>query len=304
MRMMLTRHPDLAIPPESLFIPRAWEIRRRYITRRGFDGERMMRDILSSGRAVEWGVPPGLLLERVRRIQSSDFGAVIRVLYGSYAALHGKWRWGDKTPSYLLALPLLSSLFPDARFIHMIRDGRNVALSLWQAPFGPSSLGRAAHRWAHQVRKGCRLGLTLGPDRYVEVRYERLVEQPEATLQRVCNFIDLDFRGEMLNYQTDWRAALPPRVHGLLEGLDYPPRTDLRDWRSELSGFDLAMIEAVQARMLDRLGYERVSGRPISARLHRAGVLISVLARRVYFGLERAAFHLFRRTGLPRPRAW
>ena len=66
----------------------------------------------------------------------------------------GKARWGDKTPRYVESIPFISGLFPDARFVHLVRDGRDVALSYANVPFGPKTVARAASLWAKRVRKG------------------------------------------------------------------------------------------------------------------------------------------------------
>jgi Sulfotransferase family len=304
LRLMLDSHPELAIPPESLFIPRAWEVRGRYARKDGFDWRRMIDDIFMSLRVQEWRLPKETVHMRLDSQAYVDFASVIRALFEAFAESRGKERWGDKTPSYLLALPLLSQLFEESRIIHIIRDGRAVAFSLWKAPFGPSSLGRAAERWAHQVPKGRLLGQQLKSECYREIRYETLVAQPRDVLEELCDFLDLEFVPEMLSYSSSWQSAVPERVHGHHSNLALPP-APLGDWRKKLTSSEIALVEMIQQGALDEFGYQRIHRDvPASVRLRSLGVRASVLCRRAYFSVERNAHVILHRKGLPRPRAW
>jgi Sulfotransferase family len=139
LRLMLDAHPDLSIPPESHFIPLVWRVRDRYETSGGFDGEKMARDVFRGIRFRDWSLPESEVLDELGRVAPSDLAGSIACFFCAYAGRNGKERWGDKTPGYSMELPLLASLFPDARFVHLIRDGRDVALSLMEVPRPPRS---------------------------------------------------------------------------------------------------------------------------------------------------------------------
>ena len=124
-----------------------------------------------------------------------------------YAARFGKPRWGDKTPHYCFELDTIRRVLPEARFVHIIRDGRDVALSLrgmWFSP-GREVEAQASH-WLECVRAARRAG--LGRTDYVEVRYEDLVLDPRETLRRVCAHIALPFDDHMLSYYRRTPARL------------------------------------------------------------------------------------------------
>src|SRR5688500_1921999 len=169
LRLMLNAHRDVAVPPESRFIT---EIQHR-------DGSIRADDLLSAlgshKRFQTWDLP----LEAVRDEIDRDpvpFADGIAATYRVYARVHGKTRWGDKTPRYVEHIPFIAELFPQARFIHLIRDGRNVALSYANVPFGPKNVAKAAALWGSRVAKCCHDGRALGGGRYLEIRYEDLVE--------------------------------------------------------------------------------------------------------------------------------
>src|SRR5437867_5518897 len=194
LRLMLDAGPEIAIPGESHFIPQLFE-------RFGgaADPDALASALMATPHFGHWKIPEGAVWERVRAIDPPTFADVIEAAYLANAGEHGKPRWGDKTPIYVRSIPLLAGLWPDARFVHLIRDGRDVALSYLSLHWGPSTISAAANKWRGDVTAGIRDGRLLGTSRYLEVRYEALVENAERELQRICEFADLKFAKEMLD---------------------------------------------------------------------------------------------------------
>jgi hypothetical protein len=142
----------------------------------------------------DFGLPAERLLASARALAPVSWTEGARLFYRLYAERHGKPRWGDKTPVDGQHLPEIEALLPEAAFIHLIRDGRDVALSLRRTWFAPGrDVATLARHWADQVAatradgRGCR--------RYVEVRFEDLVTDPRRTLSRLCRFLELPFAG-------------------------------------------------------------------------------------------------------------
>jgi hypothetical protein len=182
----------------------------------------------------------------------------------------GKPRYGDKTPGFVQSLPLLGRLFPEARFVHVIRDGRDVALSLLDRSWGPRSISEAARYWAARVTMGHRDGTALGPARYLEVSYEDLVRDPESVRQSVCSFIELDFATETASLDGAVER-LPAERRKHHEHLGEPIQEGIRDWRRDMPVPDVAVFEAIAGRDLERFGYGRsVEHLPIAVRVRAA----------------------------------
>lgn len=303
LRLMLDRHPDLAIPPESHFIPPLWSVRRRYVTDARVDVERLTRDIMGTMRFREWGLEEDAVWRRVRALRDPGFADVIDTVFMAYADRHGKGRWGDKTPGYSLDMPLLARLFPGARFVHIVRDGRDVVLSLSETLFS-GDLIQSAQAWAHRVRKGREDGRRLG-DRYVEVRYEELVDDPERVVRSVCDFVGLDYRPDMLRYYESGAESVPHREQRVHRNLARPLTKGLRDWRRDMTPDDLALVEAVLGKALLEFGYEPgFSDVPTAARVRaRTGLLARNVSHRVWETWRRAAA-IARRDALPPARRW
>jgi hypothetical protein len=122
--------------------------------------------------------------------------------HGHLAERPGAQRWGWKLPETGHVLPVIARLFPEARFVHLVRDGRDVAFSPADAPHGPLVRGLAmiqridghlanARRWATGATLGRAHGVMLG-ERYLEVRYEALVAEPAGELARVAEFLGIE----------------------------------------------------------------------------------------------------------------
>jgi hypothetical protein len=137
LRFMLDSHPEVSIPPETGFLVLGSKLRGRGDKLR----KKFFRGIITfSGKAPAW--PDFEISEESFRASLSEINPFIipegyRVFYRLYAERFGKFRWGDKTPLYCLELNTIRNILPEARFIHIIRDGRDAALSLRRMWFSP-----------------------------------------------------------------------------------------------------------------------------------------------------------------------
>jgi hypothetical protein len=254
LRLMLDAHPDLAVPGESHFIP---ELRRRFPD--PVAGDDLTAALLRTPHFRHWNVAESGVWERVRALEAPTFAEVVEAAFLANADEHGARRWGDKTPAYVRSIPLLHALWPDARFVHLIRDGRDVALSYLSLHWGPDTVWAAARKWRRDVGAGIREGQPLGTSRYLEVRYEDLVADPEETLRTICALAGLPFDERMLDPAARRRhPTLAPT-----EGRPFHARSEdevaanVRDWRTQMSPEAVRRFEAVAGALLSDLGYER-----------------------------------------------
>jgi hypothetical protein len=281
LRLMLDAHPELAIPPETHFVPAALRAcRRSLLPRRAF-----RKAATSAPFWQDFGMDEGELARRLEGVRPFETGGALRAFYGLYAEGRGKSRWGDKTPFYVLHMRAIREALPEARFIHLIRDGRDVALSFRGLWFGPDSVAAAAEHWVSRIEAARRQAPALR-DAYLEVRYEDLVLGTEPTLRKVCDFIGLGWTDAMLDYHLTARARLaemaqPLRARrGRVVGAEerkaihsltaQPPRPDrVNIWKSEMPPADRALFERVAGQLLRGLGYD-VSTPEVGAALDAA----------------------------------
>jgi hypothetical protein len=268
LRLMLDAHPEIAIPPETGFIPTALAASRNG----GKPREAFFQAIV---RFETWG-DLNISAEEFRAaldaIDPFEPSGGTRRLYRLYASRHEKRRWGDKTPSYALHLPEIADALPEARFIHIIRDGRDVALSvrpLWFAP--GKDIRTLALDWKQYIAKTRELSRQVRS--YLEVRYEDLVRDPQRELTKLCHFIKLEYDPRMLLYYQDaknrlgevktrYRAdgsVLISRAERLFNHryTSMPPDVSrVGRWKDEMAEEEKRQFLTVAGHLLQSLGYE------------------------------------------------
>ena len=199
LRFMLDSHPDLAIPPETGFLVPCAQLtgegtnvcERFFQTVTGYPSE--------APACHDFQIPADMFRARLAEIEPFTVADGIRVFYQLYASRLGKSRWGDKTPLYCMHLQAIQSLLSEAHFLHIIRDGRDVALSLRPLWFSPGrDIETLATQWRQCVTTGRRQGSLCA--HYMEVRYEQLIEDSREVLKGICEFLSLNYDDRMLRY--------------------------------------------------------------------------------------------------------
>ena len=254
LRVILDRSPGVAIPDESFFVPL---LARRH--RGEVDLQRFLDDLHRLPTLAAWGLSPDAVAPRLR--PGMRAGEAIGTIFEAYAAKEGKPRWGDKTPTYMRHLPLLERLFPGAQYVHLIRDGRDAALSFLRMPEGtytrtwahPETASEVACLWRREVEAARALGRRVGPSRYSEARYEQLVADPIPVVASICEFGNIPFEPAMLDYAGAVDVSEKPHQQRLLQ----PPTADVRKWRTEMSREDARAFESVAGGLLRELGYQQ-----------------------------------------------
>jgi hypothetical protein len=256
LRALLDSHSALAVPPESYFVVPA--LSTAVATGAPYDPDAFVARVRRDRYFADWDLDDAELdaLRHDPRVHST--ADAIAGLYATYARVRGKPHYADKTPSHLLDVDLLAQQFPAGRFLHQVRDGRDVVASVLTMDFGPAAFADAAWAWRRRVLKAHRVGRALGPERYLEIHYEDLVADPEPVLRRVCTFFGLDYEPEMLRYHEradDLLSGLRDTAH--LQGIRRPPTQGVRDWRVDLTPTQIRVFDEVAGDALDVLGYER-----------------------------------------------
>jgi hypothetical protein len=191
-------------------------------------------------------------------------GDFLRAIMEEIARSQGVDRWAENTPEHILYLAKIKKEIPDAMVIHMIRDGRDVALSLekkaWVEPFPWDRKRRALVAglyWEWLVDQGRQQKSALGKD-YMEVRYEKLIAQPEITLGEIGAFIKHE-----LEYAQIQRSGIGS-VRDPNTSFEVESKSGTFDpvgrWRKQFSPEDLAALEALIGPTLEKLGYGVTSG--------------------------------------------
>ena len=270
LRLMLDAHPALVIPPETHFVPDLIDA-----IEGGATPERAVT-VMTAVR--QWGdlqTEPDEVLERWRALERFEAGPALRSFYEIFPERMSKPRYGEKTPAYVKNMIKIERVLPEARFIHVIRDGRDVALSRWKRTLGdkePAPAARVAETWARRIRRAQRHGGKVA--HYKELRYEDLVTDTEPNLRAICEFLELDWDPVVLRYYehaaermaemardlpaTDGKPTRPGaermQAHAMTQ--KPPDPSAMYRWKQRMKPEDVAAFDAAAGGLLAELGYE------------------------------------------------
>jgi sulfotransferase family protein len=233
--------------------------------------QKLIRVWLGSKLFRASGLDPELIERRIAE-ECTNYGQFLRITMEEIARSQGMRRWAENTPEHLIYLPMIRATLPDALVVHMIRDGRAVALSLDKRtdrglrtmPWNKDqNLFVQGLYWEWIVRRGRKYGRALGPD-YIEVRFEDLILQPRPTLAALSEFLDqqLDYdRIQQVGYGSVSKPNTSFRQEPEAASFDPVSR-----WRSSFSQSQLEMFEGLVGSYLEELGYPLLtSGKDLRA---------------------------------------
>jgi Sulfotransferase family len=261
---MLDAHPDVAVSRSTHWVTlplrdAAWSLADGRVT------PELAEQVVGFRRFPKMDVDPDAVRRLAATAPPPTYEDFVRGVYALFAGGRQKGLAGDKTPAYVRWIPALADWFPTARFVHVVRDGRDVCLSLLDpknekkraqlAAFSTwvdDPVATAALRWEWDVRLGREGGAAVGADRYLELRYEALVGDPDAACRSLCTFLGLEAREEMVRFHEGRSRPGEGRDAKHAWG---PVTAGLREWRRDMAAGDRARIEAVAGPLLDELGY-------------------------------------------------
>jgi hypothetical protein len=266
LHLMIDAHPEIAITSETHWLREAV----RKLLADPIDCVGLRTAILSDPGWTDIGISLDDLDNIVAMHSSERPGDTLRRIYQRYGHRNAVARVGDKTPLHSSAMHEIATILPEARFIHIIRDGRDVALSDRDLWFGPGhDVKTAAISWMWHIRE-MRQQAQFVPH-YLEIRYEALVTDPEKVLKSIAHFIDLPFHPLQLTaYRQTPECVEGPR-DAVRDGCIAVTAGKRRDnfklcsaspdpsrigcWASQMDPADLATFERVAGNMLTDLGY-------------------------------------------------
>jgi len=235
LRLMLDSHSRISCGPETRFLA---------------DLERIVG--ADWKRLAQYGFTQEEWLERI----ATFFDGI----QSDYAASRGKARWADKSPRYALSLDFVTRLFPDAQVVHVIRDGRDVAVS-HRKRFGYWSSVKSSVKWPRYIAAARLAGAGLPADRYHELRYEDLVTDGEKTLRTLFEFLEEPWEPAVLDFDKK-PHDVPDRYHKQLAarragaGTSEPVyRSQVGSHRRQLDPLLRVLLWVTARSTLKELGY-------------------------------------------------
>jgi len=254
LRLILAGHPHIHIPPETWFIKDLVEQLPLDVPLKEDQVIQAVEIITTAYRWPDMDMGADKLRASATLLKSPKLVDVINLVYSEQLKRWGKPRFGDKTPCYIGILRELNILYPGCKFIHLIRDGRDVAISTMDMSRIRYYDRQEFEWWSAMQYRRAYLNSDLAAQ-ILEVRYENLVLQPEATMRQICDFLGEEFHSEML----DWRDRIdlvPAREQRAHTKLVRPLAADaIGVWQHRLSAWECLAIEACLQHDLKWLGY-------------------------------------------------
>ena len=261
LRLIIDANPNIAIPPPgylfNMIYPYIYSYGDLAVTANLIE---LAEDFLETPTLKKWGltVDPAAV---VAGVKERSFKGVYEFVHRVYMQGQGKVRWGNKSPRNVHFIPDIKALFPGAKIVHLLRDGRDVAIEIAEADFWPHSVWGGAQRWLHCIRAARVFGRELDADSFLELKYESLCRDPEPVLRRLCDFLNEPFDPGMLSHHTSasTRTWAKTKIH---QATAKPITTEFVEaYKRRLNQHDQGALEALLGETLQAAGYE-VSGRP------------------------------------------
>ena len=255
LRLILDSHPRLAVPPPAWLFHYIYPYLYSYGDLGVEENVRaLIEDALKTPAIEGWPIDPKV--EEVREeMRTASFAEMYAAFHRIYARPKGKERWGEKTPRDCFYMADIKEMYPDAQFIHILRDGRDSAIDISDSILWPNGLYAAAQMWRQFVEAAEEESKALGAEACITVKYEDLCTDPEATIQRLCSFLGEEFAPQMLaHHETEstrqWAQA---PVHAKTVR---PINTDyVGMYKNRLRPGDRAVLDGLIGSMLRETGY-------------------------------------------------
>lgn len=272
LRLMLDSHPNIAIPFETDFILPYYFKCNSFGTLKNNENIRKLLSEIMNNPFIKKGELSSIKVDDlVSKLEEKSYAGVVDCIFRTWATSRNKIRWGDKNPN-APQVHLLNDIFPEAMFLHIIRDGRDVAVSKMnlRASWKAQSVISCAHSWCWNISFVRSISPILGK-RYKEIKYENLVTSPEDTLKEVCDWLDEPYSDAMLDYHLTGARRMPSEIIETEHRNSVLPidRSKIGMWRKKMSKGDRAVFQTITKPLLKSLGYELEDEKAFDFRLKR-----------------------------------
>lgn len=260
LRSMLAVTGQIAIPPETYALSFA---ALQYQAMQEQSWYNLVRIVLSLFEGIDdfhkWELNLHPVYVQARNLPPAErsLARIIDLVFLHYASVHypNATVWGDQSPFNARRLSWIMAVFPQAKYLNILRDGRDVVASFKETDNPKQTIEWAIDRWLFAVQAGERAQKLLPAENYLEIRYEALVSEPEDTLKKVCTFADIDFDSTMLDF---WKSptTIEARYQEHHRNLNRPVfSTSIGRWQERLTEAEQAQVMTALKPKLQHLGY-------------------------------------------------
>lgn len=275
LRLILNAHSHIAIPHPPHIMKNLFALEPLYGDLSGdVRFRRLVRDVVTLVRlhAYPWEVK----LDEEKILRAARERSLIGVffsVYDHYRALVGKERWGCKSTFMIYHVARIRRLCPSAKFIYMVRDGRDVAVSARQSIFNHYGMYDIARLWRDEQKIGISWLQALSSRDLFLLKYEDLIGRPQETVRALCLFLNEPYEETMLEFFKGPEAQKSSRLSASWKNTSRPIMSGNKGkFKASLSEKDIDLFEAVAGRELDYFSYRLSRPFEISAGARARGV--------------------------------
>ncbi len=209
---ILDRHPEVLVPPEQFVMANAIIKYRLLNYLEWLDlVSIIVGEFARSKGTMNWELKVNELIQDLANlpVEERSLGKIFDALFRSYGTQKGySFRiWGDKSPLSTDYMELIAPVFPEAKYLGLVRDGRDVIASIYKKN-PDADVPYATKKWNHAIAMQRKLQKKLGPDQFKQVRYEDLVREPEKIMREICDFLEVEYTPAILETQDDYLEKL------------------------------------------------------------------------------------------------
>lgn len=272
LRLICDSNENIIVPPESGFLEwwykkySNWEkswVHSEYLAK-------FIIDLASSKKFETWDFDSVFFESLVKKIEPSDYSELISLVYYSYAQQQNKniCLWGDKNNYFINKTDIISKIYPNAKYIHLIRDGRDVAVSYKNIqklnsksqykPVLPASILEIANEWVENINKVNVFLESIKRSNQLVIRYEDLVMKTEEISQKISEFLDVPYDSKMLlYYEKNNKNNSEPKatLDWKKKTLEKPDESNIGKYKKELSLDECTLFEKVALKTLKNYTY-------------------------------------------------
>jgi len=269
LRLIITCHENMVIPPEGHFL--LWMYDKYSRWKENDDLNLFLDDLYKTKKFETWNIDKNELyvfLKEKNPLNYANLIAYIYIFYGLKIKKNIK-QWGDKNGLWIEKLKLLPEIYPNAKYIHIIRDGRDVATSYLELnkkkpnsiyyPKLPNDIEEIAILWSRNINYIKNFLHTIPNGNFIKIKYEDLVINHEIEIAKVMNFLDLPLSNNVFNYYNinQNEHYEPDEFLYWKKLLNMPPQiSNIGKYKYLLSKDDISVFNKIAKKELERNDYE------------------------------------------------
>ena len=254
LRLILNAHSKVAIPEESTFLIPLLKRKNIKKTFKGKKQEAILDYLQNNEQLMLWNFESNKTIEKLKKRDDISLKEIFIELFTSYCEYEGKIQWGDKSPSFFRKIAILHELFPNAKFVHIVRDGRDVFNSWRKIDPSKSNIAVVAIEWNYKLSKIEKALTKIPSDKWITIRYEDLIEKSAEIMKLICNFIEIEFEENMLGFYKVSKKYIGTH-HSKLIFKPIDPENKFK-WKRCLAQTEINVFNLISGYFLRKYGYE------------------------------------------------